>query len=67
MHATRAHLSAARASACGIPAFTSLYVLDHDKAYSSLDSCTVYPSTMRAGGKHIPTQAGGCVLQLTSA
>jgi hypothetical protein len=42
MHATRTHSSAPRASACGIPASTLLSVLDHDKAYSYLDACTVH-------------------------
>jgi len=42
MQAPGAHSSSPRASACGIPASTLLSVLDHDKAYSYLDACTVH-------------------------
>jgi hypothetical protein len=42
MEAIWVQLSGPRAFACGIPASTRLSVLDRDKAYSSLDACTVH-------------------------
>jgi len=62
MHATRAHLSAPQPSACGISASTLLSLLDHDKAYSYLDACTVHRvpyNDLRGPGKLNP-DAGAC-------
>jgi len=42
MYVTQVHLSVPRPFACCIPASTPLSVLDHDKAFSHLDACTVY-------------------------
>jgi hypothetical protein len=48
MHATQVHLSALRASACGIPASTLLSV-DHDKAYWLIRCVYRAPCTLTQG------------------